>query len=290
MHQAVAVTIDARQASGEMNVLILYPFVRAVVNVDVRVTEIATLVGDFSDNVEEDPALVVEGVLAISDSRGNLFGAGRLRHKGVITIGHVPGKTGDGSEAAGCGGGPAEVLTSYLQGGLGLVVGGVGIVAGEAVDFELAGDLLSENLFGVVAVKLSHPAAGQMSAEVPDELPVGQAKLLWFEGPRPGTMGEGNLRSCACVDKNPGLTRSAGSDVRFSGVKVPACADDVIAVTEAAGLAGRKRKKRVIVGEDFVVYAIALLVVEIDAVNVSRPATVSDVTEFSAGIGWGIGS
>ena len=110
-----------------------------------------------------------------------------------------------------------------------------------AVDFELAGDLLAENLFGVVTIKLSRSTAGQMPAEVLNEFPVGQAQLLWSEGARPGTMGEGNLRGGAGVDKNPGLAWSAGGDVRFGCVEVPAFSDYVVAVTEAAGLAGGKR-------------------------------------------------
>jgi len=90
---------------------------------------------------------------------------------------------------------------------------------------------------------------------------VGQAKLLWFEGAGPRTMGEGNLGSGAGVNEYPGLTRSAGRNIWVDCVKVPACADNVVAVAEAAGLAHRKREERVIVGEDFVLYGVALLVI-----------------------------
>ena len=140
MVEAVAVTIDTRQAGGKVYILIRQPLFRAVVvHINVGVTEIAAFGRDFPDDVKKHLVLIVKCIFAISNSRWNLLGVlRRLWHKGVVSVRHISGGAADGSETTGGGSGPAEVLMSYLYGEFGLVVGWVGIVTAHAVDFQFS--------------------------------------------------------------------------------------------------------------------------------------------------------
>ena len=116
VRQAVAVTIDAGQSGGEVDIFIFQPlFGAVVVHVNVGVTEIAPFGRDFSNDVKEYLVLVVKRALGISDRRRDfLFVFRGLGHKGVVSVGHISGGAADGSESTSGSVGPAEVLTGYL--------------------------------------------------------------------------------------------------------------------------------------------------------------------------------
>jgi len=116
----------------------------------------------------------------------------------------------------------------------------VSIVAAQAVNFELAGDVLPHDLYFVVG--LSRTAARCLPAEDFCEFAVGQAKLSGFECARPGAIRKRYLRAGFGININPWLARPAGLGIRIDRVKMPALFDDPVAVTLAACPARGKRQ------------------------------------------------
>jgi len=95
------------------------------------------------------------------------------------------------------------------------------------------------------------------------------------KSPGPGTIGQRQLCCSRTVNINPRLADSAGGNFPAVSIEMPAGCNLVVAVTDAAGLASRKRQKRLIIKGDLLTF----LIKQIDAVNEIGTAAIALVAD-----------
>jgi len=130
----------------------------------------------------------------------------------------------------------------------------------------------------LVGLFFAHAAAGQMPAESLGEQKGGESKLFGTRSPRPVSMGQRHLGSAHRIEEHPGLATATGSDIRVSGVEMPAAADHLVIVALLAGLPCRERQGDGVVRTD----QRARLVAQVEDMNVIGAAAVGEACSAGA--------
>ena len=151
------------------------------------------------------------------------------------------GHAADLADSARGRGRPAQVLAQDLLGPFAVVLAPRLVVAGEAVDLRLAGDVPArirarEEDF---LARLGRAAARHVAAEELGEIPRVEAQDFRVPGPRPLPVGQRQDGPRLRVEPDPGLARPPAL-LRFHGVPVPAALDGLVIMAGAAGEAGRE--------------------------------------------------
>ncbi len=229
-------------------------------------------------HIHEGTALPVERLQVVADVRRH--GVFRIVEVGPLV--DVPRRAQARSHAAHFAeprGGrcrPAEILARNLLGPLRVIVQRRGVVASQAVDLQLAGNIPARRGVGGLVRGGARAAAGQMPAEHAHEVPGGQAERGRLPRPRPAAVREGHLRTGTCIDEHPRLARPARRGVRIEVVEVPAMADPLVVVAGAARGPRGHRQALPDLRNDL----LPVLVAEENAVGGDRPAPVPLVETF----------
>ena len=203
-------------------------------------TEVTPAGRRFAHDVEKHLVVGVEPAFVVG-------GPDLVLGFGIVKLVQLGGVSLHGGQATGDRGRPTIILAGRLQGGPALVLPGIGMVTGEAVDLVLAGNRPAQEFLRVgvlIVVGRLHFAvvpAGIMAAEPLEKFPGGEFQLFGSVRALPFAVGHGDLASCPRVGQHPRLPVPAGRRAGAARVKMPADGDLVVVVAFATGLAHRHR-------------------------------------------------